>query len=43
MITREQLDDFTLAYIEAALWSSNDDSDDIRRGTARLQLRHRRY
>ena len=27
MITRERLDDFTLAYIEAALWSSNDDSD----------------
>ena len=26
MITREQLDDFTRAYIEAALWSSNDDA-----------------
>ena len=28
MITAEQLDDFTLAYIEAALWSSNDESDE---------------
>jgi hypothetical protein len=28
MITGERLDDFTLAYIEAALWSSNDDSDE---------------
>ena len=26
MRTQQQLDDFTLAYIEAALWSSNDDS-----------------
>ena len=26
MITREQLDDFTRAYIEAALWSTNDDA-----------------
>ena len=28
MITAQQLDDFTLAYIEAALWSSNDESDE---------------
>ena len=26
MRTQQQLDAFTLAYIEAALWSSNDDS-----------------
>ena len=28
MITSCQLDEFTLAYIEAALWSSNDDSNE---------------
>ncbi len=28
MITREQVDEFTLAYIEAALWSTNDESDE---------------
>ena len=26
MRTQQQLDEFTLAYVEAALWSSNDDS-----------------
>ncbi len=28
MITREQVDEFNLAYIEAALWSTNDESDE---------------
>jgi hypothetical protein len=28
MTTRTQLDEFTLAYIEAALWSTNDESDE---------------
>ena len=27
-LTRADLDEFTLAYIEAALWASNDDSDE---------------